>query len=260
MLTLTTTPSLKGQVWDKSSQFDAVPPVGSGVRPRKAAWYGSHPLPPEKQTVEFNIKMRPNMRKRIWEAMEKFNTLIDDSDPDTDLSQIEHLLQTAEAIRRDGKPDRMQVTGGGQWDVVGVSYEHRFDKPGLIFLAGYFVIGCAFSNKTVLPESFAGNPDSQDAVYSTEYRIYNPNCGLENVMLSWDHDEYEGLATIRYHSFYPTARARTPHLTNASDEKALAAARSDEAVDPGAPKPYYEHFLLSSYLDRCEFWYLLILK
>ena len=52
----------------------------------------------------------------------------------TSLSQIEHLLQTAEAIRRDGKPEWMQVTGlvhdlgkllflfdsEGQWDVVGV--------------------------------------------------------------------------------------------------------------------------------------------
>ena len=35
----------------------------------------------------------------IWEAMEFLNTLVDDSDPDTDLSQIEHLMQTAEAIR-----------------------------------------------------------------------------------------------------------------------------------------------------------------
>ena len=36
----------------------------------------------------------------IWEAMEYLNTLVDDSDPDTDLSQIEHLLQTAEADPR----------------------------------------------------------------------------------------------------------------------------------------------------------------
>lgn len=52
----------------------------------------------------------------------------------TELSQIEHLLQTAEAMRRDGKPDWMQAVGlvhdlgkllfffgsQGQWDVVGV--------------------------------------------------------------------------------------------------------------------------------------------
>ncbi|HEX8871304.1 MAG TPA: inositol oxygenase family protein, partial [Candidatus Acidoferrum sp.] len=30
----------------------------------------------------------------IWEAMEFLNTLVDDSDPDTDLSQLEHLLQS----------------------------------------------------------------------------------------------------------------------------------------------------------------------
>jgi hypothetical protein len=33
----------------------------------------------------------------IWEALEYLNTLVDDSDPDTDLSQLEHLLQTAGA-------------------------------------------------------------------------------------------------------------------------------------------------------------------
>ena len=39
-------------------------------------------------------------RMGIWQAMEYLNTLVDDSDPDTDLSQLEHLLQTAEQIRK----------------------------------------------------------------------------------------------------------------------------------------------------------------
>src|SRR5205823_5345996 len=34
----------------------------------------------------------------IWDALEYLNTLVDDSDPDTDLSQLDHLLQTAEQI------------------------------------------------------------------------------------------------------------------------------------------------------------------
>ncbi|KAJ7442374.1 DUF706-domain-containing protein [Mycena galericulata] len=274
---------LKGKVWDESSQFDAAKDK-TQFRQYEAAcdrvknfYTEQH----EKQTVEFNIKMRANMRKSvrarmgIWEAMEKLTTLVDDSDPDTDLSQIEHLLQTAEAIRRDGKPDWMQVTGlvhdlgkllylfgsEGQWDVVGDT----------------FVVGCAFSNKIVLPESFAGNPDSQDTVYSTEYGIYKPNCGLENVMLSWGHDEYlyhilknqsslpeEGLAMIRYHSFYPWHREGAyTHLTNASDEKALAAVRAfnpydlyskgDEEVDPAALKPYYEG-LIKKYFNEIIEW------
>lgn len=47
----------------------------------------------------------------VWEAMELLNTLVDASDPDTSATQIQHLLQTAEAMRKDGKPEWMQVTG-----------------------------------------------------------------------------------------------------------------------------------------------------
>lgn len=96
----------------------------------------------EKQTVAYNLKARhafhsmTRAKMTVWEAIEKLNTLIDESDPDTDLSQIDHLLQTAEAIRRDGKPRWMQLTGlihdlgkllfffdaEGQWDVVGDTF------------------------------------------------------------------------------------------------------------------------------------------
>ncbi|KAJ7021312.1 DUF706-domain-containing protein [Mycena alexandri] len=293
---------LKGKVWDENSQFDQEKDKAqfrqyeeacdrvknfykeqhgtdlgnSGPRNARSDCRGT-----EKQTMEFNIEMRVNMRKTVrakmgvWEAMEKLNTLVDDSDPDTDLSQIEHLLQTAEAIRRDGKPEWMQVTGlvhdlgkllylfgsEGQWDVVGDT----------------FVVGCAFSDKIVLPETFAGNPDTKDAVYSTEYGVYKPHCGLDNVMLSWGHDEYlyhimkeqsslpeEGLAMIRYHSFYPWHREGAyTHLTNSSDDKALAAVRafnpydlyskSDEAVDPAALRPYYEG-LIERYFNPVIEW------
>lgn len=51
------------------------------------------------------------------------------------------------------------------------------------------VVGCKFSDKNIYPESFEANPDSHDNVYSSEYGIYKPHCGLDNVMLSWGHDE-----------------------------------------------------------------------
>lgn len=50
-------------------------------------------------------------KKTIWEAAEFLNTLVDESDPDTDLTQIEHLLQTSESIRKDGHPRWMVFTG-----------------------------------------------------------------------------------------------------------------------------------------------------
>ena len=94
----------------------------------------------EKQTVAYNLWVRNQYNARekhemtVWEAMEKLNTLVDESDPDTELGQIQHLLQAAEAMRRDGRPRWMQVTGlihdlgkllffyvsQGQWDVVGM--------------------------------------------------------------------------------------------------------------------------------------------
>ena len=40
-----------------------------------------------------------HFRLGIWEALQFLDTFVDDSDPDTENSQIQHALQTAEAIR-----------------------------------------------------------------------------------------------------------------------------------------------------------------
>jgi inositol oxygenase len=203
----------------------------------------------EKQTVAFNLKARNDFKAKtraemtIWEAMEKLNTLIDESDPDTSLSQIEHLLQSAEAIRRDGKPRWMQLTGlihdlgkllffygaEGQWDVVGDT----------------FPVGCAFDKRIIYPDTFTANPDSTNPIYSTKLGIYSPGCGLDNVMLSWGHDEYlyhivkeqstlppEALAMVRYHSFYPWHSAGAyRELMNEHDEKMLEAVKAFNPYD-----------------------------
>lgn len=226
----------------------------------------------EKQTVAYNLaarnrfysasRCRPSMT--IWEAMEKLDTLVDESDPDTSLSQIEHLLQSAEAIRRDGKPRWMQITGlihdlgklmlffpeletQGQWDVVGDT----------------FPVGCAFDERIIYPDTFAANPDSRDPVYSTKHGIYTPGCGLDNVMLSWGHDEYlyhvvkdqsrlpaEALAMIRYHSFYPWHREGAYSDLMCDKDYAMLQAvqafnpydlysKSDEVPSVEKLKPYY---------------------
>lgn len=153
-----------------------------------------------KQTVEYNIAARKTFlgkchaRMTVWQAIEKLSTLIDQADPDTSLSQIQHLLQTAEAMRRDGKPDWMQLTGlihdlgklliffgaDGQWDVVGDT----------------FIVGCKFTDDIIYPEMFDKNPDKHDPRYNTECGMYALGCGLDNVMFSWGHDG-EFMAPIR---------------------------------------------------------------
>src|SRR6201997_1191064 len=147
----------------------------------------------ENQTLDYVLEKEKKYfslqkgQKTVWEAAEFLNTLVDDSDPDTDLTQIEHLLQTSEAIRADGQPRWMVLTGfihdlgkclclygEPQWGVVGDT----------------FPVGCAWSNDIVFPQYFAANPDRLVAKYQTKYGIYEPNCGLENVHMSFGHDGY----------------------------------------------------------------------
>ena len=125
--------------------------------------------------------------KTIWAAAEFLNTLVDDSDPDTDLTQIEHLLQTSEAIRADGHP-RWFVVAGFVHDLGKVLC--LWGEPQWGVVGDTFPVGCAFSEDIVFHQYFAGNPDLHHPVYSTKYGVYEPNCGLEKVHMSFGHDGY----------------------------------------------------------------------
>ena len=168
--------------------------------------------------------------KSVWEAAEYLNTLVDDSDPDTDLTQLEHLLQTSEAIRRDGHP---------RWMVL-VGFVHDLGKclclygePQWGVVGDTFPVGCAWSDQIVFPEYFANNPDRNAPKYQTQYGIYEPNCGLENVHMSFGHDGYiaevmkpylrdEALYMLRFHSFYAWHRhGAYQHLENEKDRAML---------------------------------------
>jgi inositol oxygenase len=150
----------------------------------------------------------------IWEAMERLNELVDDSDPDTDLSQIAHNLQTSEAIRADGHPRWFQLTG----------FIHDLGKvltmwgePQWAVVGDTFPVGCRWSGKIVYPQYFEANPDSQNPELMTRYGVYEEQCGLDKINLSWGHDEYlyhvtkqylpeEAQYMIRYHSWYSAHR------------------------------------------------------
>ncbi|KAL9304409.1 hypothetical protein ACSQ67_021672 [Phaseolus vulgaris] len=70
------------------------------------------------QSLDFVKKLREEYAKlnkvemSIWECCELLNEVVDESDPDLDEPQIEHLLQTAEAIRKDyPDEDWLHLTG-----------------------------------------------------------------------------------------------------------------------------------------------------
>src|SRR5438045_4089185 len=123
----------------------------------------------------------------VWEALEYLNTLVDDSDPDTDLSQLDHLLQTAEQIRRDGHP-RWFILTGLIHDLGKILC--LYGEPQWAVVGDTFPVGCGYSDKIVFHQFFADNPDSREPKYQTRTGIYSEGCGLENVHLSWGHDEY----------------------------------------------------------------------
>lgn len=59
-----------------------------------------------------------------------------------------------------------------QWEVVGDT----------------FVVGCAFDEKIIYPDTFDRNPDTYEPRYSSEVGMYERGCGLDNVMFAWGHD------------------------------------------------------------------------
>lgn len=210
--------------------------------------------------------------KTVWEAAEYLNTLVDDSDPDTDLTQIEHLLQTSEAIRRDGHPRWMVLVGfihdlgkclclygEPQWGVVGDT----------------FPVGCAWSDQVVFPEYFQANPDRNVAEYQTKYGIYEPGCGLEKLHLSFGHDGYiaevmkpylpdEALYMLRFHSFYAWHRQDAyKYFENEKDKAMLPWVRKFNPYDLYSKghtkpdlmqlKPYYDE-LFAEFLPAKLAW------
>jgi len=182
------------------------------------------------QTVDFVKRKHDKWLKfnhleaTLMEAMTLLNDLVDESDPDLDLPNIVHAYQTAERIRRD-HPEKewfhlvgfihdlgkiMAFYGEPQWAVVGDTYP----------------VGCMPQPSIVYgKKSFNGNLDMEDDRYNTRLGMYQEGVGVENIMMSWGHDEYlyhvlknhmkkvegqargviedGGLWAIRFHSFYP---------------------------------------------------------
>ena len=215
----------------------------------------------KKEFLKFDKKKMP-----VWSAFDFLNQLVDDSDPDTDLDQFQHLLQTSEAIRTDGHPDWMVLTGL-MHDMGKVLC--LFGEPQWAVVGDTFPVGCAFSDKIIYHEFFKDNPDTYDERYNTKYGVYEPNCGLRNIHMSWGHDEYVyhmmkdhlpegGLYMLRYHSFYPWHREGAyDHLLDEHDREMLKWVKLFNPYDlysknPTPPvwkelRPYYED-LVAKYL------------
>ena len=175
----------------------------------------------------------------LWDVIDYLTKHVDQSDPDISLPNAYHLFQTAEAIRKDGHPDWLQLVGlihdcGKilfKWgnDEDGTSVDSQWGVTG-----DTFIVGCEIPDTCVFPEYNKDNPDMRNSRYNTKYGVYFDGCGLDNCHCSWGHAEYmyhmlrynksnipeEGLYIIRYHSLYPWhTMGEYTHLMNEKDHK-----------------------------------------
>ena len=181
---------------------------------------------------KYNIFDRVNMK--MIDALLMMNDYIDPSDPDMNLPNIIHAYQTAERIRKKYPNDKsLQITGLIH-DLGKILFS--FGEPSYNVVGDTFVVGCAFSKKIIFYETFKDNIDYTNSLYNSKYGIYNENCGLDKLHLSYGHDEYlyqvlkhnnhklenKYLNIIRYHSFYPWHTGGDyKYLMNESDKEIL---------------------------------------
>ena len=166
----------------------------------------------EKQTIDFVLSQKKKYGHHtfndIWYQIEKrLDTIVDESDPDTELSQLQHALQSAEAARK--------LCPHLDWiHLVALIHDLgklliSYGEPQWAVVGDTFPVGHPRSDKIVFHELF---------IIINEPSIYKEHCGFDNVHMSWGHDEYLyqtlknnkntrlpeiGLYIIRYHSFYP---------------------------------------------------------
>jgi len=197
------------------------------------------------QTLDFVYKQKQKIlqleKKQMscWDAVLLLNELVDDSDPDTEYSQLIHLLQTGESARKaypDPKYDWFHLTAFIHDLGKVLAHPMIYNEPQWAVVGDTFPLGCKFDDSIVFSEFLKENPDSKIPEYSTKFGVYKEGVGMDNVTLSWGHDEYlyqvcklngctlppQALNIIRYHSFYPWHTGGAyQYLMNEEDKNTL---------------------------------------
>lgn len=173
----------------------------------------------EKVDLEYTKRLKMkysilnNKKMTIKEALNKMDSFIDPSDPDLDVPNSIHAYQTAERIRKKYPNNKeLQITGLIH-DLGKVLFD--YGEPNYSVVGDTYVVGCKFPETIVYPKTLILNKDYHKY---DDNGIYKEKCGLENLNITYGHDEYlyqvlkqnknhkiteRYMNMIRYHSFYP---------------------------------------------------------
>ena len=223
------------------------------------------------QTLEY-VKLKRkqysnlnNKKMKIKDALIALDTFVDPSDPDVDVPNSIHAYQTAERIRKKyPKNIELQLTGLIH-DLGKVLFS--FGEPNWSIVGDTYAVGCKFPESIVYYNTMKINPDYYKY---DELGIYKENCGLDNLYISYGHDEYlhqvllqnmdkhklskKYLDIIRYHSFYPWHTSGDyKQFMDESDEIKLKDvndfnefdlySKEDDTTITDSVKKYYNYYL-----------------
>ena len=170
----------------------------------------------------------------IKEVLNMLDEFVDDSDPDIDVGNSIHAFQTAERIRCEYPDEEWMHLTGLIHDLGKILC--MWGEPQHLVVGDTFVVGCQHPKEIVFSKYFSENPDTQRVCYQGKYGIYGDHCGIDNLTMSWGHDEYmygvlegnnSGLPKfchkiIRYHSFYSWhVDGAYSHLASRDDNQKL---------------------------------------
>lgn len=173
-----------------------------------------------------------NTEMTMDKALSLLDTFIDPSDPDLDAENSIHAYQTAERIRKKYPNDlELQITGLIH-DLGKVLF--TFNEPNWAIVGDTYVVGCEFPKTIVYYDTLEDNSDFNKY---DKNGIYKEQCGINNLLISFGHDEYlyqvlkqnkthklteRYMDIIRYHSFYPWhSMGEYRRFMNKSDYKKL---------------------------------------
>lgn len=180
------------------------------------------------QTVSYvedrisEYQQRTKERLSIWAVIEKLSNFIDVSDPDVDLPNAHHLFQAAEAARLQGEEDWFVLTCLIH-DIGKIMYKWGRDRDGTSIKHQWGIVGDTFLVGLPVPDTIVYpefNREREELLANQDHQHHNylRNCGLDNTLVSWGHDEYLyrvltdsnnknrlpeiAKKIIRYHSLY----------------------------------------------------------
>jgi inositol oxygenase len=186
-----------------------------------------------KYLKDMKIKFNPTKKCNIWDIIKKFNSIIDESDPDSDLPQIVHAYQTAESIKNkflnnDFTLKNIEIKtlfSKDEWFNLPEKYKTEYETTLNNYYSSIkcwdwlYLVGFIHDlGKIMLCDDFGGLPQwsvvgdtfplgqklDKSYIYEKNNFHYANNdlltdtykelCGFESLKMNWGHDEY--LATI----------------------------------------------------------------